>query len=54
MLVEGQFFCSAFFNDWAEKKDEKFIFKKPNISTILSKFTKLKYLKYTLTLIINY
>ncbi|UZO13444.1 uncharacterized protein OCT59_004943 [Rhizophagus irregularis] len=28
----SQYFCAAFYNDWVEKKNGIFIFKKPNIS----------------------
>jgi hypothetical protein len=31
--ARSQYFCTAFSNKWAEKKDGKFIFKKPNISS---------------------
>jgi hypothetical protein len=32
LSTRTQYFCSAFSNEWANKKDGKFIFKKPNIS----------------------
>ncbi|RGB25751.1 hypothetical protein C1646_801649 [Rhizophagus diaphanus] len=32
LSIRSQYFRSAFSNEWAEKKDGKFIFKKPNIS----------------------
>ena len=32
LCTRSQYFCAAFSNKWAEKKDGKFIFKKPNIS----------------------
>ncbi|EXX78586.1 hypothetical protein GLOIN_2v1868612 [Rhizophagus irregularis DAOM 181602=DAOM 197198] len=32
LCIRSQYFRSAFSNEWAEKKDGKFIFKKPNIS----------------------
>ena len=32
LCARSQYFYAAFSNDWAEKKDGKFIFKKPNIS----------------------
>ena len=32
LCVRSQYFRSAFSNEWAEKKDGKFIFRKPNIS----------------------
>ena len=32
LSTRSQYFCAAFSNKWAEKKDGKFIFKKPNIS----------------------
>jgi hypothetical protein len=32
LCTRSQYFCAAFSNEWAEKKDGKFIFKKPNIS----------------------
>ncbi|GBC01815.1 hypothetical protein RclHR1_04340012 [Rhizophagus clarus] len=32
LCARSQYFHSAFSNEWAEKKDGKFIFKKPNIS----------------------
>ena len=32
LCVRSQYFHVAFSNEWAEKKDGKFIFRKPNIS----------------------
>ena len=32
LSIRSQYFRSAFSNEWTEKKDGKFIFKKPNIS----------------------
>ena len=32
LSTRSQYFCTAFSSKWAEKKDGKFIFKKPNIS----------------------
>jgi hypothetical protein len=32
LCIRSQYFRSAFSNEWAEKKDGKFIFRKPNIS----------------------
>src|ERR1051326_3024844 len=32
LCVRSQYFRSAFYNEWAKKKDGKFIFKKSNIS----------------------
>ena len=32
LCIRSQYFCSAFSNEWAEKKDGKFILRKPNIS----------------------
>jgi hypothetical protein len=32
LRIRSQYFRTAFSNKWAEKKDGKFIFKKPNIS----------------------
>ncbi|GBC19325.1 BTB/POZ protein [Rhizophagus irregularis DAOM 181602=DAOM 197198] len=32
LCIRSQYFSSAFSNEWAEKRDGKFIFKKPNIS----------------------
>ena len=32
LCTRSQYFRSAFSNEWAEKRDGKFIFKKPNIS----------------------
>ena len=32
LSIRSKYFNSAFSNEWAEKKDGKFIFKKPNIS----------------------
>src|ERR1041385_9007444 len=32
LRTRSQYFRAAFSNEWAEKKDGKFIFKKPNIS----------------------
>ncbi|GBC17483.1 hypothetical protein GLOIN_2v1837919 [Rhizophagus irregularis DAOM 181602=DAOM 197198] len=37
LCTRSQYFCSAFSNEWANKKNEKFIFKKPNISPELFK-----------------
>ena len=31
LSIRSQYFHTAFSNEWAEKKDGKFIFKKPNI-----------------------
>jgi len=40
LSIRSQYFCSAFSNEWAEKKDGKFIFRKPNISpTYLTLFS---------------
>jgi hypothetical protein len=30
--IRSQYFRTAFSNEWAEKKDGKFVFRKPNIS----------------------
>ena len=35
LCIRSQYFRSAFSNEWAEKKDGKFIFRKPNISPYL-------------------
>ncbi|RGB29041.1 hypothetical protein C1646_767081 [Rhizophagus diaphanus] len=35
LCTRSQYFCAAFYNDWVEKKDGKFILKKPNISSEL-------------------
>ncbi|GET57813.1 BTB/POZ protein [Rhizophagus irregularis DAOM 181602=DAOM 197198] len=35
LCIRSQYFRSAFSNEWAEKKDGKFILKKPNISSHL-------------------
>jgi hypothetical protein len=35
LCIRSQYFRSAFSNEWAEKKDGKFILKKPNISPLL-------------------
>ncbi|RGB26322.1 hypothetical protein C1646_424486 [Rhizophagus diaphanus] len=32
LCIRSQYFRTAFSNEWAEKSDGKFIFKKPNIS----------------------
>ena len=32
LCIRSQYFRSAFSNEWAEKSDGKFIFRKPNIS----------------------
>ncbi|GBB87519.1 hypothetical protein RclHR1_00140023 [Rhizophagus clarus] len=32
LCARSQYFCTAFSNEWAEKRDGKFIFRKPNIS----------------------
>ena len=32
LCIRSQYFRSAFSNEWAEKEDGKFIFRKPNIS----------------------
>ena len=32
LCVRSEYFRTAFSNEWAEKRDGKFIFKKPNIS----------------------
>ena len=32
LCIRSQYFRSAFSNEWAEKRDGKFIFSKPNIS----------------------
>ena len=32
LSTRSQYFRAAFSNEWAEKKDGRFIFKKPNIS----------------------
>src|SRR3954453_1449784 len=32
LSIRSKYFRSAFSNEWAEKKDGKFIFRKPNIS----------------------
>ena len=32
LCIRSQYFRTAFSNEWAEKKDGKFIFRKPNIS----------------------
>ena len=35
LCTRSQYFRTAFSNEWAEKKDGKFIFRKPNISSQL-------------------
>ena len=35
LSIRSKYFRTAFSNEWAEKKDGKFIFRKPNISTHL-------------------
>src|ERR1044072_6385906 len=37
LCIRSQYFRSAFSNEWAEKKDGKFIFKKSNASPLLFK-----------------
>ncbi|RIA97528.1 hypothetical protein C1645_813938 [Glomus cerebriforme] len=37
LCTRSRYFCAAFSNEWVEKKDGKFIFKKPNISPELFK-----------------
>jgi hypothetical protein len=32
LCIRSEYFRSAFSNKWAEKKDEKFIYRKPNVS----------------------
>ena len=32
LCTRSQYFCTAFSNKWAEKKDGKFILRKPNIA----------------------
>ena len=32
LSIRSQYFYAAFYNDWVEKKDGKFVFRKPNIS----------------------
>ena len=32
LCIRSQYFHASFSNEWAEKKDGKFIFKKPNIA----------------------
>ena len=44
LSIRSQYFRTAFSNEWAEKKDGKFIFKKPNISPQLFKVI-LRYVK---------
>jgi hypothetical protein len=50
LCIRSQYFRTAFFNEWAEKKDGKFIFKKPNISPQLFNII----LRYCIMFIINY
>ena len=35
LSIRSQYFQAAFSNEWAEKKDGKFVFRKPNISSCL-------------------
>ena len=35
LSIRSKYFLAAFSNEWAEKRDGKFIFKKPNISSYL-------------------
>ena len=35
LSIRSQYFRSAFSNEWTEKKEGKFIFRKPNISPFL-------------------
>jgi hypothetical protein len=37
LCTRSQYFYAAFYNDWVEKKNGKFILKKPNISPQLFK-----------------
>ncbi|RIA88410.1 hypothetical protein C1645_877422 [Glomus cerebriforme] len=37
LCARSRYFCAAFTNEWVEKRNEKFIFKKPNISPELFK-----------------
>jgi hypothetical protein len=37
LCFRSQYFYAAFFNEWAEKKDGKFILRKPNIAPHLFK-----------------
>ncbi|GES81042.1 BTB/POZ domain-containing protein [Rhizophagus clarus] len=37
LCTRSQYFCAAFYNDWVEKKDGIYTFKKPNISPQLFK-----------------
>lgn len=37
LCTRSQYFCAAFYNDWVEKNDGKFILNKPNISSKLFK-----------------
>lgn len=37
LCTRSRYFCAAFYNDWVEKKNGIFIFKKPNISPQLFK-----------------
>jgi hypothetical protein len=37
LCVRSQYFSAAFYNDWVEKKNGIYIFKKPNISPQLFK-----------------
>ena len=32
LSIRSQYFCTAFSDEWAERRDGKFIFRKPNIS----------------------
>jgi hypothetical protein len=38
LCIRSQYFHTAFSNAWANKKDGKFIFEKPNISPQIFKF----------------
>jgi hypothetical protein len=37
LCTRSQYFCAAFYNDWVEKENGIYIFKKPNISPQLFK-----------------
>jgi hypothetical protein len=37
LSTRSQYFCTAFSNEWAEKENGKYIFKKPNVSPELFK-----------------
>jgi hypothetical protein len=63
LCTRSQYFCAALSNEWANKVDGKFIFKKPNISPQLfeiilrylnMKKSNLTHIQYIYLIIINF